>query len=426
MPKSSFQDFMASDAGAYARYKARRQKRIGIPVFDIEPQSKRMSGDDRKKFQEAVVSALENKRRRAFKGDVALKLELATTRRDAPQAHTIAKNLLDLLGKKRTDVKGPSQNLLYADDRQIQALFVSCHHGNTHPSMLIEARPFPHLIDDLELATKAIHDPANQYDQMMKDDMEDDWVDTYRKLRKEEKQQRERLGDRFYEVYSKFVRGNAQKALLKKTAVNIPMLGWLYGLRRGIPMGFSKDMWIGMVKESKGRLQIGGLPIATGDGDRFKASVAAEIEAFKIRWAWILDPLDVAVALEVIVQPNWKTPRAVLHDLDNVVRDYLLPGIVPKFRTVTDQRWTVDFNSLAEKHPELGIGSFPMPPPGTKRGVTRYEAWRLPAEKGEDGFVSVALVADMDAEGDRIHQIDDRIKQWSERTFGDDRRRRRR
>jgi hypothetical protein len=118
------------------------------------------------------------------------------------------------------------------------------------------------------------------------------------------------------------------------------------------------------------------------------------------------------VALEVIVRPNPATPPAVLHDLDNIVRDYLIPGIVPSFGTVSDHRWTIDFEELRRTDPGLAErwGANPTPPPGTKWGVARYEAWRLPPMAGEAGFVSVALVADMDAGGDLIDRIDERTR----------------
>lgn len=53
--------------------------------------------------------------------------------------------------------------------------------------------------------------------------------------------------------------------------------------------------------------------------------------------------------------------------------------------------------------------------------MTRYEVWRLPAVKDEPGFVSVALVADMDAKGDIMEQADKRIDEWLDTLDDDDR-----
>jgi hypothetical protein len=117
---------MASDAGASARYEQRRRRRIHISIEDIEPQSKKMSTADRAAFQSAVAEQLRDIKRGTFRGDIALKLDLATSSRSPPHAPTIAKNFLDLLGKRIDGIDWPKKSLLYADDSQIQALSVMC------------------------------------------------------------------------------------------------------------------------------------------------------------------------------------------------------------------------------------------------------------------------------------------------------------
>lgn len=415
---SRFTDFMNSDAGALARYRQRKQRRIHIHIDDIEPQSKKMPGAERDKFQTAVAEQLSAVKRSTFMSDVALKLDLATTNRNAPQAHTIAKNLLDLLSARRPGVMWPRHHLLYKDDRQIQALSVSCRHGESSPSVLIEARPFSAMLDDLEIATEAVRAHEMNGDALYRQDHEADWIDTFRDLKRNETDRRLRLGNDLYDAYLKMTRWSAQQALLKRSGVTIPVLSWMYGRPRNNLMSFGTDMWAGLIRDSKLRLQVGELPIAAGSSDTFKQNVMSEISAFKQRWDWIINPLVVAVALEVVIRPNPATPAAVLHDLDNIVRDYLLPGIVPKFGTVSDHRWTIDFDELQRTSPELATswGPNPTPPPGTKSGVTRYEAWRLPAVAGKPGFVSVALVADMDARGDLMDEVDKSIRTWASRS----------
>jgi hypothetical protein len=115
---SKFKDFILSDAGALARYQQRRRRRVHITIDNIEPQSKKMPNADRDTFQAAVAEQLTFAKRGTFRGDVALKLDLATTQKNAPQAHTIAKNLLDLLSQRRPGVEWPQRHLLYKDDRQ--------------------------------------------------------------------------------------------------------------------------------------------------------------------------------------------------------------------------------------------------------------------------------------------------------------------
>lgn len=413
---SKIKDFFESDVGALVRFRRRRRRRVHILIDDIEPQSKKMPSADRDNFQTAVAKQLTSVKRGTFRGDVALKFDLATTSKNAPQAHTIAKNLIDLLGQRRPGVKWRGRHLVYKDDRQIQALSVSCRHGEDHPSIVIEARPFVAMLEDLELAAEAVRHDEMTSDAWYHEDREAEWIDTLRDLKQNEANSRRRLGDDMYDAYLKMVRWSAQRALLGRSGANIPVLSWMYGRPKGILTGFGNDMWAQLLGESKLRLQVGELPIASGGSDDFKQSIAAEITAFKQRWDWVINPLVVAVALEVIVRPNPNTPPAVLHDLDNIVRDYLLPGIVPSLGTVSDHRWTIDFDELRRTDPKLAAswGPNPTPPLGTKRGVTRYEAWRLPAVTGKPGFVSVALIADMDANGDLMDQIDEHVRKWSD------------
>ena len=428
---TDFKAFMATDAGASARFEQRRRRRVHISIDGIEPQSKKMSTADRVAFQSAVAEQLTEVKRGTFRGDIALKLDLATSSKSPPHAHTIAKNLLDLLGKRMDGINWPKKSLLYADDSQIQALSVMCRHGEDRPDIGIEARPFAAMLDDLELAIKAAH-AAETMDAYFEQDRESEWIDTFRDLIRDEAHSRKALGDKLYEAYRKMARWSAQRALLGRSGVNIPVLGWMYGLPKGIPTGIDKNTWAGLIGESKLRLQVGELPIATGGSSAFRQKVADEIATFKKRWDWIINPLVVAVALEVIVRPNLKTPPSVLHDLDNIVRDYLIPGIVPAFGTVSDHRWTIDFDELRARDPKLASswGPNPTPPVGTKNGVTRYEVWRLPAVDNEPGFVSVALVADMDAKPDLMGQMDRYIRDWQEKLTEDSnrhwRRRRRR
>jgi len=410
-----FTDFLKSDVGMLARYRKRKRNRVYIDIVGIEPQSKKMPAGEQDKFQAAIAEKLISEKRSTFRGNVALKLDLVTTSRNAPHAHTIAKNLLDLLGERRPDVKWARKYLLYKDDRQIQVLSVSCRHGGRDPIICVEAMPLAAMLDDLALAAKAVQENEMRIDALHREDRDREWIKTLRDLKQNDADTRRQLGDDTYDAYLKMVRWNAQKALLGRSAVTIPVLTWMYGLPKGIPTGFEEVEWAKLVGASKLRLQVGELPIASGGSDVFKQNVMTEIQAFKQRWDWIINPLVVAVALEVIVRPNPATPTAVLHDLDNIVRDYLLPGIVPSFGTVSDHRWTIDFKELERTNPELAAswGANPTPPSGTKGGVTRYEVWRLPAVVGEPGFVSVALVADMDARGDLMYQIDENISTWA-------------
>lgn len=259
---------------------------------------------------------------------------------------------------------------------------MSCRHGEDQPNIRIEARPFAAMLDDLELAGVALQS-AETMESQYEREREDEWVDTYRDLIRDEKAQRKALGDKMYEAYREMVRWRAQRALLGRSGVNIPVLGWMYGLPWDLPTSFDKTMWAGLVGDSKLRLQVGELPIATGGSSALRQNVADEIAAFKKRWDWIISPLVVAVALEVVVRPNHKTPPAVLHDLDNIVRDYLIPDIVPAFGTVSDQRWTIDFAELrAQSEACRCLGATPHTTSGNETGRHAVRSLALASSRG--------------------------------------------
>lgn len=240
--------------------------------------------------------------------------------------------------------------------------------------------------------------PAEYWDSILKDP---------RALSREPETRHRRL-ERFY----------AQHAFLSgKSAVSIPVLGWLYGRPVGPFMQPLLDPWPVLISRSGLRIQVGALPARSGDSETFKQGIDAALADFERRWGWLISPLVVPVGLQVIVRPV--ASAGPQHDLDNIVRDYLLPRIVPKFGTVTDHKWTIDFEELKRAAPDVAKrwGDNPLPPKGTKSGVTGYEVWRLPpAATGEPGFVSVSMTAQPDFEGDVMQKIDRVIRRWSERS----------
>src|SRR5712664_447172 len=122
------------------------------------------------------------------------------------------------------------------------------------------------------------------------------------------------------------------------------------------------DSWPTVIRQTGLRIQLGELPARTGDSSLFKQRIDAALADFEQRGGWLIRPL------------------VAQHDLDNIVRDYLLPKMVAKFGTVSAHVWTVDFEEMARVAPDLAQrwGAEPKPPKGTRDGVTGYEVWQLP------------------------------------------------
>lgn len=399
-----------SDGKKLELYRGRKARRFHLFVSDVEPQSKKMREGDRIKFQDGLLKDMDRRGRQAFKGDIALDLRLATTRHDAPQAHTIAKNLLDLFGTADSTLGGPDRKVLYHDDSQIHALSVSCRHGQDEPIIAVDVRSMSAFRDDLAIAGMADRD-----DYMDGRDRFED-MRTLREFIAEEASNRAALGCAKYEAMLQFYRWNAQNSALAYASVTTGSLAWLFDVpRRGIFNPFPKQ-WDTMFRSAPLRIELGELPTKPGESTQFKQRVQAEVAAFKQEWDWLMSPLAVPVALQLVVRPSPGMPRGVLHDLDNIVRDYLIPHFVPTFDTVSDFRWL--FENMRDEKPATAnrLWLDRMPPKGTRAGVTRYEAWRLPAaKKGEKGFVSAAIVLDDIVSGSLFQQIDRKIGEWAEK-----------
>jgi hypothetical protein len=398
-----------SDAKKLELYRGRKAKRLHLFVSDVEPQSKKMREGDRIKFQDSLLKDMDRRGRQAFKGDIALDLRLATTRHNAPQAHTIAKNLLDLFGSADPSLGGPDRKVLYHDDSQIHALSVSCRHGVDEPTIAVDVRSMS-AFRDLAIAGMSDRD-----DYMDGRDRSED-MRTLRDFIEQEASNKVALGDAKYDAMLQFYRWNAQSSALAYASVTTRSLAWLFDVpRRGILNPFPKQ-WDTMFRSAPLRIELGKLPMKPGESTKFKHRVQAEVAAFKVKWDWLISPLVVPVALQVVVRPSPGMPKGVLHDLDNIVRDYLIPHFVPTFGAVSDFRWL--FESMREENPANAdrLALDRMPPKGTRAGVTRYEAWRLPAaKKGEKGFVSAAIVLDDIVSGNLFEQIDREIGEWAEK-----------
>lgn len=416
--ESQIQSYLHTPAGKLARYRMRRRKRVLLIIEDVEPRSKKMSPSERAAFQNQVAEQLAETKRPALRGPIAVRIRLATTHKTPPQVHSIVKNLLDLLGKQGADDKDWQQKRLYRDDSQIQALSVSCVHGETRPSITIAARSMSSMVDDIELAAQATHAlDEKDADHSIHDERDHEWIESFRRLIEHEAETRVSSGDEFYEARVKSGRGYAQRAFLGPSALTVPVLAWLYGRPKGPFMQSNLALWPGVVRQTSLRIQLGELPARPGESSAFRAQIDAALDDFERRWGWLIRPLVVSVGLQVIVQPNASTPPGTQHDLDNIVRDYLLPRIVTKFGTVSAHVWTVDFEEMARVAPELAArwSAEPKPPKGSKAGVTGYEVWQLPpAPAGEPGFVSVSMTAQPNFEGDLMERVDVKIRRWTE------------
>jgi hypothetical protein len=368
-----------------------------------------MPESEKDDVQRVLLKQMIRRRRRAFKGPLALRLTIGTSHKTPAHSHTTAKNLLDLFGKPRPTLATRRRALLYHDDRQIHGLSVTCHHGEATPTIRVDARPMRDLLTDLGIVYElpadgdgSLNDHWSEFDMAF-----EQWGD----FRRDEVEWRARLGDEEYEYLARYHRARAQEQLLGRAALEPVHLARMYDVN-GLGPNVLR-IWDELFAQSPFKIRLGELPQTVGSSAQYEADIRTSLTAFQTR----LGPLLVPIALEVIVKPPPPSRQMVVHDLDNVVRDYLIPNVLDIFKPASDYAFTLDDDarkSLARL--ARGNKQIPLPPLSTSVGVTRYEAWRLPpANEGSEGYVQMALVNDLTGYGELFGQIDTIVDRWSDK-----------
>ena len=409
-----------------ARYATRRKRRLVLRIRAIQPRSKRKMPDlDKAAFQSEVLRSLNALRRKAFRGSVAVYIRIETSEATPSHLQSIGKNILDLLGAPvHLGASTSRKSLLYADDSQVHGLSVSCSHGHTAPSISITAMPHRDIIDDLALAAHAQEQIARNHDEWQSNYRFDEEVKSLRSMLRDEPHLRERFGDEVYHDWVRMAKRGAQEQLLHRTGIRFPELSYLHGAspwfagklhvswRDDMAQAFEK-----LFRTSPFRISLGELPHRRGQSKTFKQQVKRGFSQFRDQYAWILKPLQIPIALEVIVKPPRSAPAGTLHDLDNIVRDYLIPRVLEELEPPSSFVFGLRDTSKPEDIAAVPHGklSAPVPPSSTRIGVIRYEGWRLPRRLGDpnEGFVCVNIVGDLTGYGDSLRFVDNAIAKWS-------------
>jgi hypothetical protein len=395
----------------------RSRRRIRFSIDDVEPRAKHsMSESDKDEVQRQLLDRLVGLHRRAFRGPLALRLRLCTTDKAPTQSHNVAKNLLDLFGRARPNLATKRRSLLYADDHQVHALAVTCRHGEAAPLISAVASPLGSLLVDLDLGMRSRRERDNDRPRWEYSGDLGEAVDEVKAVLRDEAEYRRGLGDQAFESLLRYVRQRAQECLLVGSVLRPSDLAMMYNVA-----GYDIDLanwWEQTFASSPFRIRLTELPEVKGASALWKHEIDEKLRAFQAQFGWLIDPLLVPVALEVVIKPPPTSRQNGLHDLDNVLRTYLIPRVVDILKPVSHYSFTLDNEAIRRDAPESltrgsGRPSRRKPPASTKSGVTRYEAWRLPpAREGSDGFVSVAIVTDMMGNGDVLGQIDEEIEEW--------------
>ncbi len=385
-----------------------------------------MSEADKLAFQAQIVRQMKARRRRAFGGPMVLQLSASTTEKTPAHAQTIAKNLLDLLAQPLNGLATSRKGILYQDDSQVHAVSVSCSHGTAAPKISLIATSFGDFWEDLDLAMHALSQ-LDKNDSDCHERRDDAALDRLAKLLRYQAEQRALLADRNHAAFLDFARSEAQRQLLGKAGLSVQDLGYLYNARGGPICSNSRSLasdtsaiWESVFHQTPFRVLLAELPQREGASIAYRQDIEAKIRHFQDRYSWVLKPLRIPVTLEVVIKPPPPSRARGVHDLDNVLREYLIPRVIEIFEPPSDIAWTIDVNALRTHKPDLYAGwreRLQRLPASTRIGLTGYEAWRLQRSESDEsrGFVSVAIVPDTTGMADTLSRIDAIISRWDRR-----------
>jgi hypothetical protein len=379
--------------------------------------------EDRLNLQQQVLEVLETRRRRSYRGPVVLQMRLATTDRTPAHVHTIAKNILDLLGRPLLELTTSRKGLLYFDDVQVHALSVSCEHGAENPEIHIQVQSLEDFRDDLGLALHVLKQDG--YKESDNADLENEFR-PFGDLLADWGFLRAQIGDEAFETLLDITRRDAQRRLLGHAKLRPEDLAYFFRAsdlsyrEHRIMLDELAKRWEDIFRSTPLRILIGELPQIPGSSVGYRAEIDKHIRAFRSRQGRLLAPLRIPVALEVIIKPPPPTRNHALHDLDNVMRTYLVPKVTELLEPPSDIAWTYDRSVIAQHDGDHDIwlrNRLEKLPRSARVGLIRYEAWRIPRAPDDTspGFVSAAVVSDDFGYEDSISRIARLLDQWAER-----------
>ncbi|HEX8393914.1 MAG TPA: hypothetical protein VF665_16345 [Longimicrobium sp.] len=429
-------DFLSSAAGVISRHHWRQRHRL-IMSFEGEPVAKgRLRPDEQIAFQQEVARQMKASSRLAFRGPLALDVAFTTQGQNPAILTNLAKNLLDLLGGPVAGFGGRQRSLLYNDDSMVHALSVRARHEGPPlapeqlseadrafrelvpavPSTRVVATRLAHYVENLQAGAAAIRETARSVDETSESQ---DAVGEYREMLGEDA--RSELDDPLARLDLDLAAQRAQQGVLKHSSTSLSALSVLFGASgvMGFPASMLAPRDLDWLRRSPTRMWLDELPTEAGSRKEFRAHVQETVRTFWSKWRWLFgERLRVPVALEVIVKPPRNASQAALHDLDNVVRTYMVGPIVAEMQPPIDHVFGV-YPRLLKAGPEWAST---MPhaqalriPKSVRIGLTRYEAWRIPRQPGDvsPGFVSVGLAPDPAGSASSQLRADVAVNDWA-------------
>jgi hypothetical protein len=122
----------------------------------------------------------------------------------------------------------------------------------------------------------------------------------------------------------------------------------------GRGLGFDvNDMWEQMFVSTPLRISLSELPQVKGASEVWRQEIDQKLRSFQAQFGRLIDPLLVPVALEVVIKPPSRSSQRGLHDLDNVLRSYLIPRVVEILKPMSHYAFAFDNEAMKRDAPAL-------------------------------------------------------------------------
>lgn len=330
----------------------RNVKRFYIAI-DQEPKSKKsISKEEIVFFQEQVLKWLKARKKRNFRKGIALFISFETTSHTAPHIQTLAKNYIDLLWANKT-TDNSRKYLLFKDDNQIDILIVWHHKSNDKWWIHIKAQAIWDFIKDLNLLHRIRYwyftDYNDNYSCKYERDSDDNnyqlrdsmgdiqwlnknkdyfikkrWIDEFNRMKDYYVWEYQKKGlnnyfsldvlmDLFKEHFTDSLREKRVKEIWNKKWL------WFYDI---------EDTLVQMILKESFSLNVWKLPNKDWDSKILEQQIDSGLKQLLEKRPFLKN-LRVPLKMTLIVtQPSNKYSNK---DLDNIMRDYIIPKVIEKF-----------------------------------------------------------------------------------------------
>ena len=341
-------------------------------IINEEPKSKNsIKKHNKQSFRSEILEQLRIQKKRAYRGDLILRIDFVVTERNAPAIHTLPKNYLDLLHKQLPEIDGYKE-ILFKDDNQIKILIVNyrIEIGGKQGSINIETQSLGDFIKDLELINSLEFEDENTYSHDLETSL--DGVSTLEEIK-------DNLGENYLNIKKYWLR-NVQESFLKAHNLKIFSLVSLFRQRFSSYKKYSamddfKKFIEGnerLITFATNFLDFGNAPTKPGDKQVFKEGVRDELNKFREKYK-ILFPLLHPIRVNVLFIP----PKSLVVDLDNLAR-YIVPFVNEVFNP------PVDLKSYFEKEPSPANESFKDSKPSQPNSISGYHIIYIPRKETDD------------------------------------------